>query len=85
MSQNTHTIPSREEILGIFRSAKAPLDLLAVAKSLKETKHVSYVLYGGSVTSANVSQFTKMEHIDGVLVGGASLDPEEFSRIVQYA
>lgn len=57
----------------------------AVAKTLKETKHVSYVLYGGSVTSANVGQFMKTEHLDGVLVGGASLDPEEFVRIVQYA
>ena len=34
MSQNTHTIPSREEILGIFRSVKAPLDSRALALSL---------------------------------------------------
>jgi ribonuclease R len=32
---STHTIPSREEILGIFRSAKAPLDLRTLALSLK--------------------------------------------------
>ncbi|MYM24994.1 ribonuclease R [Duganella sp. FT135W] len=35
MNQSTHTIPSREEILGIFRSAKGPLDLRALSKTLK--------------------------------------------------
>ncbi len=35
LSQSTHTIPSREEILGIFRSANGPLDLRALSKSLK--------------------------------------------------
>ncbi|WP_026132762.1 ribonuclease R [Janthinobacterium sp. CG3] len=35
MSQNTHTIPSREEILGIFRSVNAPLDPQALAQSLE--------------------------------------------------
>jgi ribonuclease R len=34
LSQHTHTIPSREEILGIFRSAKAPLDTDALARAL---------------------------------------------------
>ncbi|MDC8758333.1 ribonuclease R [Janthinobacterium fluminis] len=35
MSQNTHTIPSREEILGIFRSVNAPLDPQSLAQSLE--------------------------------------------------
>ncbi|MRX10541.1 ribonuclease R [Pseudoduganella sp. FT25W] len=35
MNQSTHTIPSREEILGIFRSANGPLDLRALSKTLK--------------------------------------------------
>jgi ribonuclease R len=34
LSQHTHTIPSREEILGIFRSVKAPLDPRSLALSL---------------------------------------------------
>ena len=34
LNQHTHTIPSREEILGIFRSAKAPLDPQSLASSL---------------------------------------------------
>ena len=44
MNQPTHTIPSREDILGIFRSAKAPLDLRALAKSLKVPTEAQSVL-----------------------------------------
>ncbi len=36
MNQITHTIPSREDILGIFRNAQAPLDLQEIARTLKE-------------------------------------------------
>ncbi len=43
------------------------------------------VLYGGSVTSANAEEFFKQPEIDGALVGGASLKPEEFIKIVQAA
>jgi len=43
------------------------------------------VFYGGSVTSENVAGFTKMENIKGVLVGGASLNAEEFIKIIQNA
>ncbi|MYM31436.1 ribonuclease R [Duganella sp. CY15W] len=44
MNQSTHTIPSREEILGIFRSAKGPLDLRALSKSLKVATDAQAVL-----------------------------------------
>ena len=40
------------------------------------------VLYGGSVKSVNIRGFMAKETIDGALIGGASLDPEEFLRIV---
>ena len=42
------------------------------------------VLYGGSVASQNIAGFMKQPDIDGALVGGASLDADEFSRIVQF-
>lgn len=48
-------------------------------------KGIQFVLYGGSITSANISSFTKMPSIDGVLVGGASLDALEFTKIIQNA
>jgi len=40
------------------------------------------ILYGGSVTSANVAEFMSHPDIDGALVGGASLKAEEFVSIV---
>ncbi len=45
--------------------------------------HQIPVLYGGSVTSKNVKSFLQEKEIDGLLVGGASLDAEEFARIVK--
>ena len=42
------------------------------------------VQYGGSVKSSNAAELFGMSDIDGGLVGGASLDPEEFSKIVNY-
>jgi triosephosphate isomerase len=41
------------------------------------------VLYGGSVSARSVGEFAGAEGIDGALVGGASLDPEEFAAVVR--
>lgn len=41
------------------------------------------IIYGGSVTSKNVKSFANLENIDGLLVGGASLNPEEFYKIAK--
>ena len=43
------------------------------------------ILYGGSVTPENVNSFTSKQNLNGVLVGGASLDPEEFIKIIKNA
>ncbi len=40
------------------------------------------ILYGGSVTGANVAEFVALAEIDGALVGGASLKADEFVSIV---
>ena len=42
------------------------------------------ILYGGSMKPGNVADLMAMPEIDGGLVGGASLDPDEFARIVRY-
>jgi len=42
------------------------------------------IQYGGSVKSGNVSELMAQADIDGALVGGASLDAEEFARIVDF-
>ncbi len=41
------------------------------------------ILYGGSVKPANASELLSATDVDGVLVGGASLDPDSFSRIAE--
>lgn len=43
------------------------------------------LLYGGSVRAANIQGFLQEGRMDGALVGGASLDPEEFGKIVKLA
>jgi triosephosphate isomerase len=43
------------------------------------------ILYGGSVTSANIAEFLTEPSIDGALVGGASLKPDEMAGIVGRA
>jgi triosephosphate isomerase len=42
------------------------------------------ILYGGSVKPSNIAELMAMPDVDGALVGGASLDPETFSKIVQF-
>jgi triosephosphate isomerase len=50
-----------------------------------ETAEDIPVLYGGSVTSANIGEFLVEPSIDGALVGGASLKPDEMAGIVARA
>jgi len=42
------------------------------------------VLYGGSVKSGSIAAIMAEKDVDGVLVGGASLDPEEFAKIARF-
>lgn len=41
------------------------------------------IVYGGSITSKNVKEFTNLSIIDGLLVGGASLNAEEFYKVAK--
>lgn len=43
------------------------------------------IQYGGSVNGGNIAELMAMPDIDGALVGGASLNAEEFTRIVRYS
>lgn len=43
------------------------------------------ILYGGSVNSDNVTEILSLPHIDGLLIGGASLKPETFLPIIDSA
>ena len=42
------------------------------------------IVYGGSVKPENIAELMAEPEIDGALVGGASLDPKSFAKIVQY-
>jgi triosephosphate isomerase len=49
-----------------------------------ETAESVRIQYGGSVKGANATELMSQPDIDGALVGGASLDPDEFAKIVQF-
>ena len=49
-----------------------------------ELADATRILYGGSVKANNVAGFLKGPEVDGVLVGGASLDANEFSGIARF-
>ena len=42
------------------------------------------IQYGGSVKPANATEIMNMPEIDGALVGGASLKPEDFMKIIDF-
>jgi len=42
------------------------------------------ILYGGSVKSDNIAPIMAGQDVDGVLVGGASLDAGQFASICRY-
>jgi triosephosphate isomerase len=60
-----------------------------VRATIRETfgasAEVIRVLYGGSVKPGNTAELMAMPEIDGALVGGASLEPDDFARIVRYS
>ncbi len=61
-----------------------PQNANQVAKSLKDLYGLDLeVLYGGSVNSSNIKSFINEEHISGILIGKASLQAEEFLKIIK--
>ena len=72
----TGKVPTMEEIDEICTYIKK----IVSQKTNLNTKDIK-VLYGGSVKSSNVAEISKIEAVDGVLVGGASLKGEEFFNI----
>ena len=50
----------------------------------KDVADCVIIQYGGSVKSTNAKELFNMSDIDGGLVGGASLKPDEFAKIVNY-
>jgi triosephosphate isomerase (TIM) len=65
------------QVVALIRQTLADLYTKDLADSVR-------VQYGGSVKAGNIREFMAHPEIDGALVGGASLDPEEFALIVKY-
>jgi triosephosphate isomerase (TIM) len=59
-----------------------PQNAKNIAKTIKQ-KGIDIVLYGGSVSGANVKSFLEKNLIDGVLVGSSSLEASDFLKIVE--
>ena len=79
--------------IGTGRTA-TPDDAQVVCASIRAAVAASFgadaatgvrIQYGGSVKSGNIADLMAQDDIDGALVGGASLDADEFARIVQHA
>ncbi|HEX2024470.1 MAG TPA: triose-phosphate isomerase [Acidimicrobiales bacterium] len=73
----TATPDDAQETIGLIRRLVGELHGSEVADALR-------IQYGGSVKSSNIGELMAQPDIDGALVGGASLDPDEFAQIVQY-
>ena len=74
----TGKVPSLDDINKIHVKIRHILSNLV---SLRFSKHVS-ILYGGSVNAVNSVDILNLDHVDGALVGGASLKSKEFCKII---
>jgi triosephosphate isomerase (TIM) len=73
----TATPEDAQAVCGAIRSAVLADMGETVARALR-------IQYGGSVNPENIAGLMSMPDVDGALVGGASLDPEQFARIIGF-
>ena len=71
------TAADAQEVVAAIREEVAAVVSRPAAQAVR-------IQYGGSVKAGTAAEFMRQPDIDGLLVGGASLDPTEFARIVQY-
>ncbi len=70
-------VPTQEQLSFIFASLAKIIE--------KKSPNLRYkLLYGGSVSSKTIKILSHIEPLDGFLIGGASLDFQEFKKIVDY-
>jgi triosephosphate isomerase len=73
----TATPEQAQEMHGFIRQSLADTHGAEAAENLR-------ILYGGSVKPENIVELMAQADVDGALVGGASLDAQSFSKIVNY-
>lgn len=69
------------DVTAAIRSIRSQLKHLYGAKAAEEVQ----VLYGGSVTADSATTYLELPEVDGLLIGGASLDEHVFASIVEKA
>ncbi len=74
----TATSDDAQTVCAAIRNAVA-------AKFNVETAEALRIQYGGSVKAGTTQELMSQPDVDGALVGGASLDPDEFARIIKFA
>jgi triosephosphate isomerase len=74
----TATPDDAESTIAVIRGAVAEAAGDEAAEAVR-------IQYGGSVKPGNIAELMARPGIDGALVGGASLDPEDFARIVRFS
>jgi triosephosphate isomerase len=74
---HTATAGDAQAVCAAIRAKVGELANAATAAAVR-------IQYGGSVKAFNISELMAEDDIDGALVGGASIDPDEFARIVQF-
>ncbi|MGE5456387.1 MAG: triose-phosphate isomerase [Ignavibacteriales bacterium] len=67
--------PTVQDIIGTTKYIKGAVESLFKHSNIR-------VLYGGSVNEKNIKELNTIEEIDGFLVGGASLDINKFTKII---
>ena len=73
----TGLTPNQNQLSAIFDSLRKIIG--------KKLPNLDYkLLYGGSVSTKTIEMLSQIKHSDGFLVGGASLDFQEFKKIVDY-
>ena len=62
---------------------KGKLEACKAGESIKELNiNIISLAYGGSVNSSSSKEILSLEEVNGLLIGGASLEAKEFSKIV---
>jgi triosephosphate isomerase len=70
---------------GLSDSPAGANDVMAQIRGSVAGLEQTRILYGGSVKPDNIGAFVAQPHIDGALVGGASLDPHSFCQLIANA
>ena len=77
----TGVVAHPEQVAAAHGHIRTVLGTISAAQSIEKVA----ILYGGSVNSSNAAELIRTPGVDGFLVGGASLDIDEYCKIAQIA